>query len=110
MQKLLRLDATRDMAPNYVSKLLVAFPAVEVANGLHELQKTDPRQPLVEPLTDRELNILRLMAAGLSNQEIANEMYLSVNTIKWHTTHIYSKLGVHRRAQAVARAQELGIL
>ncbi len=110
MQQLLSLDATRDMAPNYVSKLLAAFPAVDGENGLPELQKIDPRQPLVEPLTDRELNILRLMAAGLSHQEIANEMYLSVNTIKWHTTHIYSKLGVHRRARAVARAQELGIL
>ena len=65
---------------------------------------------LVDPLSERELSILRLMAAGLSHDEIARELYLSVNTVKWHTTHIYRKLGVHRRAHAVFRAKELDIL
>jgi LuxR family maltose regulon positive regulatory protein len=50
------------------------------------------------------------MAANLSHREIAEELHLSVNTIKWYSTHIYSKLGVHRRGEAVARARELGIL
>jgi LuxR family maltose regulon positive regulatory protein len=50
------------------------------------------------------------MAAGLSHHEIASELYLSVNTVKWHASHVYSKLGVNRRTQAVARAQKLGII
>jgi LuxR family maltose regulon positive regulatory protein len=50
------------------------------------------------------------MAAGLSNQEIADQLYLSLNTIKWYARHIFSKLAVNKRTQAVARAQELGIL
>ena len=50
------------------------------------------------------------MAANLTHREIAEELYLSVNTVKWYSTHIYGKLGVHRRADAVARAQELTIV
>ena len=74
------------------------------------LHKAAAYQPLLEPLTDQELRVLRLMAAGLSHRDIASELYLSVNTIKWHTTHIYSKLGVHRRAHAISQARELGII
>jgi LuxR family maltose regulon positive regulatory protein len=65
---------------------------------------------LLEPLRDQELRILRLMAAGLSNREIADELFLSVNTIKVYVSRIYGKLGVHKRGQAVARAQELGLI
>ena len=65
---------------------------------------------MVESLNERELSILRLMAAGLSNREIADELYLSVNTIKWYSSQIYGKLGVRRRTEAVDRAHELGIL
>lgn len=65
---------------------------------------------LVEPLAEPELRILRLMAAGLSHSEIASEICRSVNTVKWHTTHIYRKLGVSRRAHAIAHARELGYL
>jgi LuxR family maltose regulon positive regulatory protein len=68
------------------------------------------REPLIEPLTERELSILRLMAAGLSNREIASELYLSVNTIKVYASRTYSKLGVHRRGEAVAQAREIGLL
>ena len=75
-----------------------------------EPQKVFAGQPPLEPLTDQELSILRLMSAGLSHSEIARELYLSINTVKWHTTHIYGKLGVHRRAHAVTHAKELGIL
>lgn len=110
MRQLLQLAEARGMVPDYVPKLLAAFPSVEGAKEIVEPRKTAAHQSLVEPLTDQEINILRLMAAGLSHNEIANELYLSVNTIKWHTTHIYSKLGVHRRAHAVSRARELSIL
>ena len=64
----------------------------------------------IEPLNDREMQVLRLIAAGLSDRQIAEELYLSVNTVKWHNRQVYGKLGVSRRGQAVARAQELGLL
>ncbi len=66
--------------------------------------------PLSEPLTGREVQILRLIAAGLSNQEIADQLFLTLSTIKWYTSMIYSKLGVRRRTEAVDRARALDIL
>jgi predicted ATPase/DNA-binding CsgD family transcriptional regulator len=66
--------------------------------------------PLVEPLTPRELEILHLIAGGLSNKAIAEQLVLAVGTVKWYTGQIYAKLGVGSRTQAVARATELGIL
>lgn len=65
---------------------------------------------LVEPLNEREISILRLMAAGRSNSEIADELYLSVNTIRWYAGQIYSKLGVKNRSAAAAQARKLSIL
>ncbi len=67
-------------------------------------------QPLVEPLSARELEVLRLIAEGLSNAEIAAKLYLSVGTIKVHTRSIYGKLGVNSRTQAVTQAQKLNLL
>jgi predicted ATPase/DNA-binding CsgD family transcriptional regulator len=64
---------------------------------------------LVEPLTDREQEILQLIAAGLSNQAIADRLILSVGTVKWYTTQIYGKLGVGNRAQAVRNAQQMNL-
>jgi LuxR family transcriptional regulator, maltose regulon positive regulatory protein len=65
---------------------------------------------LIEPLSRRELEVLALIADGLSNPEIAERLYLSVNTLRAHTTHIYQKLDVHNRVQAVSRARQLGLL
>ncbi|MGB3717466.1 MAG: LuxR C-terminal-related transcriptional regulator [Candidatus Promineifilaceae bacterium] len=65
---------------------------------------------LIEPLSDRELEVLRLLATGLSYREIAEELYVSINTIKAHAKNIYSKLGVHGRVQAMHRATELNLL
>ena len=65
---------------------------------------------LVEPLSERELDVLRLLASGRSNQEIARRLFISVGTAKWHVNHIYGKLGVSSRTQAMVRAQELGLL
>ena len=65
---------------------------------------------LVEPLSPRELEVLRLIAAGLSNKQITVELTVSLNTVKKHTSHIYEKLGVNGRTQAIVRARELNLL
>jgi LuxR family maltose regulon positive regulatory protein len=64
----------------------------------------------VEPLSARELEVLTLLSDGLTNQEIAVRLTLAVSTVKVHTRNLYSKLDVHSRIQAVARAHELGLL
>lgn len=69
-----------------------------------------PDQPLVEPLTARELEILSLMAQQRTNQEIADTLILSLNTVKWYARQIYGKLGVGARREAVSRARDLGLL
>jgi LuxR family maltose regulon positive regulatory protein len=67
-------------------------------------------EPLAEPLSPREHEILRLVAAGLSNQAIAETLVIAVSTVKMHLKNIYGKLDAHSRTQAVARSQELGLL
>ena len=73
-------------------------------------QPSSAARQLIEPLTAREQDVLRLIAAGLSNREIGAELYLSLNTIKTHTKTLYGKLNVHTRTQAVNKARELGLL
>jgi LuxR family maltose regulon positive regulatory protein len=68
------------------------------------------KETLVEPLSKRELEVLRLICAGLSNPEIAGRLFLSVNTLRAHTSNIYGKLGVHSRLQAASKARELGLV
>jgi LuxR family maltose regulon positive regulatory protein len=65
---------------------------------------------LAEPLSARELEVLRLLRTSLSQREIADELYVSVNTVRSHVKHVYDKLGVHARTEAIARAEELGLL
>ena len=65
---------------------------------------------LVEPLSERELAVLTLLADGFSNREIADKLFLSVATVKWYLTHIYSKIGVQSRTQAILRARQLNLL
>ena len=65
---------------------------------------------LVEPLTDRELEVLQLIAEGLTNQQVADELIISIGTAKWYSGQIYGKLNVSNRTQAVARAREMGLL
>jgi LuxR family maltose regulon positive regulatory protein len=65
---------------------------------------------MVEPLSERELEVLRLVADGLTNQAIADELFIAVSTVKSHTNSIYGKLGVRNRTQAVAEARALGLL
>jgi LuxR family maltose regulon positive regulatory protein len=65
---------------------------------------------LPEPLTEREIERLSLIAEGLSNQEIARRLFISLPTVKWHTSNIYGKLGVRSRTQAIIRARSLGVI
>jgi LuxR family maltose regulon positive regulatory protein len=65
---------------------------------------------LVEPLTEREQEVLRLLAAGRSNAEMAAELFVEQSTVKTHLIHLYRKLDAHSRTQAVARARALGLL
>jgi len=109
MACLLNKAATRGIAPDYTRRLLSAFPVAE--SGQAALSKTQVLKPeLVEPLTEREREVLELVAAGLTNPKIASRLFLSLNTVKAHTRNIYGKLEVHSRTQAVARARELGLL
>lgn len=97
---LLREAARQGVTPEYVGEILAAM-------GETVLQLDKDGQPLVEPLSEREMEVMRLVAAGLSNREIADQLVLSLGTVKTHIHHIYGKLEVRNRAQAIARAREL---
>ena len=77
---------------------------------LAHVQELAPAQALVDPLSERELEVLRLLDSDLSRPEIARALYLSINTVRSHVGHIYAKLDVHARREAVRRARELGLL
>ncbi|OQY18768.1 MAG: hypothetical protein B6I34_10295 [Anaerolineaceae bacterium 4572_32.1] len=112
MAALLRQAAARGIAVEYVAKLL----AVLEMKGERRMTKLPPSSSvvrpssLVEPLSERELEVLRLLTTHLSSTEMAEELYISVNTVRHHIKSIYSKLNVHRRADAVGRAKELELL
>ena len=89
----------------YIQKLLAAFNKQQdtpASSFIH--------QPLVEPLSQREMEVLQLIAQGLSNDEIGKQLFLALDTVKGHNRRIYDKLQVQRRTEAVARARELGLL
>jgi len=112
MRDLLQIAAKQGIALNYVSRILEAFPDDEAISTPSPASSPGQREigELVEPLNEREMTILRYFAGTPSNQEIADELYLSVNTVKWYARNIYSKLGVGNRREAVLSAHELGIL
>jgi LuxR family maltose regulon positive regulatory protein len=111
MARLLYEAVTRGIEGAYPRRLLATFPVVETPQ--HEQSSTpdpDPTADLIEPLSDRELEVMHCIAKGLTNQDIATRLCLSPHTVKAHTRSIYSKLDVHNRTQAVARARALGLL
>ena len=110
MVKLLQQVARRGIAQDYVAKLVAACEAGGVVAASPPRSPTLPAPPLVEPLSDRELDVLRLLNTDLSGPEIAAELVVSVNTVKTHIKNIYSKLNVHGRYEAVERAKELQLL
>jgi LuxR family maltose regulon positive regulatory protein len=108
MMQLLREASAREIMPDYTGKLLAAFEAEKRKSE----EKTDlpPAQPLINPLSQRELKILQLIAQGLSNREIGERLFLALDTVKGHNRIIFHKLQVQRRTEAVARAHDLGLL
>ena len=91
---------------NYVDRpQLLAQLEVTLTDG-----STNESATPASPLTERELDILRLAADGLSNRDIAGELFLAVGTVKWYLSEIYTKLYVTSRTQAIAKARELKLL
>lgn len=95
MAELLEQARQRDIFPEFCAEVLA------------DMQRS---QGLIEPLSERELDVLRLIAAGMKNQAIADELTVSLNTVRFHTKNIYTKLGVNSRTQAVAKGQALQLL
>jgi LuxR family maltose regulon positive regulatory protein len=103
MVALLRQAQARGVAPAYAAALLAACGSSPEA--------TSPAaRILVDPLSMREVEVLRLLAAGLSTPEIATQLFLTTGTVRNHLKSIYRKLAVHSRLQAVERARTLGLL
>ncbi len=109
MARLLREALSRGVRPEYVRRLLAAFPADDAARAGSPATRVGGSR-LAEPLTGRELEVLALVASGLTNHEIALRLYLSLHTVKAHARSIYGKLGVSSRTQAVAMGRALGYL
>jgi LuxR family maltose regulon positive regulatory protein len=108
MLQLLCEASVREIMPDYTDKLLTAFES--------EKQKSEdkpdlpPAQSLIDPLSQRELKILQLIAQGLSNREIGERLFLALDTVKGYNRKIFDKLQVQSRTEAIARARELGLL
>jgi len=110
MARLLYLAANQDVVPDFARTLLAAF--TETTGGSDEecAPRTAIQSQLIEPLTERELEVLTLIAEDLSNQEISDRLFISINTVKTHIRNVYGKLGTSRRSRAVAQAHALGLL
>ena len=109
MARLLYEAVARGIAPNYARRLLSAFPVAE-PEQVKPLKSHTPKSELIEPPSKRELEVLQLIAEGLTNQEIGSRLFISLSTVKVHTRNVYGKLDVHSRTKAVAKAKALGIL
>ncbi|MCA9940239.1 MAG: tetratricopeptide repeat protein [Anaerolineales bacterium] len=104
MAQLLYMAVQRNIVPEYAGRLLKLFA------GEYPLPRQTDNPDWIEPLSERELEVLQLIATGLTNREIGLRLHLSPNTIKRHTLNIYEKLGVHSRTEAVTTARNFGIL
>jgi LuxR family maltose regulon positive regulatory protein len=116
MMQLLREASERKIMPDYTDKLLAAFEGEKRKNEDQPDHSSTPPEghrdgePLIEPLSQRELEILKLIAQGLSNREIGERLFLALDTVKGYNRKIFDKLQVQSRTEAVARARDLGLL
>ncbi|MFC2029201.1 LuxR C-terminal-related transcriptional regulator [Chloroflexota bacterium] len=115
MAELLGEAAFQGISPAYCRRLLSAFGEPEQSQQpTPKAERSSlvprPSSSLVEPLSERELQILQLLRTELSGPEIAHELVVSVSTVRYHTRNIYGKFGVHTRRQAIMRAERLGLL
>jgi LuxR family maltose regulon positive regulatory protein len=121
MAELLKRLHKQNVAVDYIDKILAAFredelrmvpdaPDHESPSAHQPLRTSTPSQPLVALLTNRELDVLELLAQRLSNKEIADKLFVSATTVKGHLQNIYQKLEVNKRREAVEKAHTLGIL
>ncbi|MFZ5810083.1 MAG: LuxR C-terminal-related transcriptional regulator [Chloroflexota bacterium] len=108
MANILLAAAAQGSRPDYVNMLLEAFEAEPKGQPLSV--SVTPSASLIDPLSPRELEVLRLIAQGLSNQEIGQQLFLALDTVKGHNRRIFEKLQVNRRTEAIARARELGLI
>jgi ATP/maltotriose-dependent transcriptional regulator MalT len=110
LDRLLQQAVENDIHATYARQLLASFTTRRITPSSIALKSEKSQPGLVDPLSERELEVLRLLATGLSPAEVAKKLYLSPFTLKAHTQNIYSKLDVHSRIEAINRARELGLL
>ncbi len=111
MAELLSIAATHGIMASYIGKLLALFIADEHKSEDHSDLRSAPLvQLLIEPLSERELLVLKLIAQGLSNREISERLFVALSTVKGYNQNIFAKLQVQRRTEALLRARELGLL
>ncbi len=110
MAHLLRRAAAQGIFPQYIHRLLAAFGTPSGETAVSDNDQKAVAQPLLELLHEREHEVLRLIALGMSNQEIAHTLVISLGTVKTHINNIFRKLDVHTRTHALARARELHLL
>ena len=106
--QLLSEAAFQGIKPDYISTLLAVFEAKKQKSK--DKSYSSPVQSLIDPLSQRELEVLQLIAQGLSNREISQKLFLALSTVKGHNRIIFDKLQVHRRTEAIAYARELGLI
>jgi LuxR family maltose regulon positive regulatory protein len=102
-------EYARHLLSQFDTKARAVMPPQKTASLTAE-PLSGPSQPLIEPLSPRELEVLHLIAQGRTNKEIAGQLVVAPGTVKAHTSHIYRKLDVTNRTEAVARARQLGLL
>ena len=111
MRQLLSAASARGTLPDYTAKVLAAFSAEPPINiGKSYPPAAPAAQHLIDPLSQRELEVLHLIAQGFSNQEIGARLFLALDTVKGHNRRIFDKLQVQRRTEAVAKARSLNLL
>jgi ATP/maltotriose-dependent transcriptional regulator MalT len=110
MAELLRSAVSHNISPEYARKLLAAFPKDVMSAVSIDKELTVNAQILAEPLSEREIEVLQLMAEGYKYKEIAERLVVSINTVRHHTRNVYGKLDVNNRTQAISRAKELNLL